>query len=93
MQIPYIHRAVAAFRIKSLMVEGFEADDVIGTLARRASKDDFTVTLITADKDFMQLVGPHVTLWDTMRDRRIGAARREASASASSRRRWSISRH
>ncbi len=70
-QIPYIHRAVAAFRIKSLMVEGFEADDVIGTLARRASKDDFTVTLITADKDFMQLVGPHVTLWDTMRDRRI----------------------
>ncbi len=72
-QIPYIHRAVAAFRIKSLMIEGFEADDVIGTLAKRAAKDDFVVTLITADKDFMQLVGPHVTLWDTMRDRRIGA--------------------
>ena len=71
-QIPYIHRAVAAFRIKSLMIEGFEADDVIGTLAKRAAKDDFVVTLITADKDFMQLVGPHVTLWDTMRDRRIG---------------------
>jgi DNA polymerase I len=72
-QIPYIHRAVEAFRIKSLMVEGFEADDVIGTLAKRAAKEDFAVTLITADKDFMQLVGPHVTLWDTMRDRRIGA--------------------
>ncbi|MGB8683134.1 MAG: DNA polymerase I [Candidatus Binatus sp.] len=72
-QIPYIHRAVDAFRIKSLMVEGFEADDVIGTLAKRAAKEDFVVTLITADKDFMQLVGPHVTLWDTMRDRRIGA--------------------
>lgn len=72
-QIPYIHRAVEAFRIKSLMVEGFEADDVIGTLAKRAAKEDFVVTLITADKDFMQLVGPHVTLWDTMRDRRIGA--------------------
>ena len=70
-QIPYIHRAVAAFRIKSLMIEGFEADDVIGTLAKRAAKEDFAVTLITADKDFMQLVGPHVTLWDTMRDRRI----------------------
>jgi len=70
-QIPYIHRAVDAFRIKSLMIEGFEADDVIGTLAKRAAKEDFTVTLITADKDFMQLVGPHVTLWDTMRDRRI----------------------
>src|SRR5580692_584880 len=72
-QIPYIHRAVAAFRIKPLMIEGFEADDVIGTLAKRAAKEDFVVTLITADKDFMQLVGPHVTLWDTMRDRRIGA--------------------
>src|SRR5580693_6201575 len=71
-QIPYIHRAVEAFRIKSLMLDGFEADDVIGTLARRAAKENFAVTLITADKDFMQLVGPHVTLWDTMRDRRIG---------------------
>src|SRR5260370_24694816 len=70
-QIPYIHRAVEAFRIKSLMIEGFEADDVIGTLAKRAAKADFAVTLITADKDFMQLVGPHVTLWDTMRDLRI----------------------
>jgi DNA polymerase-1 len=71
-QIPYIHRAVDAFRIKSLMVEGFEADDVIGTLAKRAAKQDFAVTLITADKDFMQLVGPHVALWDTMRDKRVG---------------------
>lgn len=72
-QIPYIHRAVEAFRIKSLMIEGFEADDVIGTLAKRAAKEDFVVTLITADKDFMQLVGPHVTLWDTMSDKRTGA--------------------
>ena len=71
-QIPYIHRAVEAFRIKSLMVDGFEADDVIGTLAKRAARAHFIVTIITADKDFMQLVGPHVTLWDTMRDRRIG---------------------
>jgi len=72
-QIPYIHRAVDAFRIKSLMIEGFVADDVIGTIAKRAAEEDFVVTLITADKDCMQLVGPHVTLWDTMRDRRIGA--------------------
>jgi DNA polymerase-1 len=71
-QIPYIHRAVDAFRIKSIMIDGYEADDVIGTLAKRAAHEHFVVTLITADKDFMQLVGPHVTLWDTMRDRRIG---------------------
>ena len=71
-QIPYIHRAVEAFRIKSLMLDGFEADDVIGTLAKRAAHEHFNVTIITADKDFMQLVGPHVSLWDTMRDKRIG---------------------
>jgi len=74
-QIPYIHRAVEAFRIKSLMLDGYEAVDVIGTLAKRAAHEHFIVTIITADKDFMQLVGPHVTLWDTIatREKRIGA--------------------
>jgi len=73
-QIPYIHRVVEAFRIKSLMLDGFEADDVIGTLAKRAAHEHFIVTIITADNDFMQLVGPNVTLWDTMatREKRIG---------------------
>lgn len=71
-QIPYIHRAVEAFRIKSIVHEGVEADDVIGTLAKRAAQERFAVTIVTSDKDFMQLVGPHVTLWETMRDRRIG---------------------
>jgi DNA polymerase-1 len=73
-QIPYIHRAVDAFGIRTLVVEGYEADDVIGTLAVRASRNGFDVVIVTADKDFMQLVGPHVELWDTMRDRRIGPA-------------------
>ena len=71
-QIPFIHRAVEAFRIKSIVHEGVEADDVIGTLAKRAALDHFAVTIVTSDKDFMQLVSPHVTLWETMRDRRIG---------------------
>jgi DNA polymerase I len=71
-QIPYIHRAVEAFRIKSIVREGYEADDVIGTLAARAAKHHFNTVIVTPDKDFMQLVGPHVTLWDTMRDRRTG---------------------
>jgi DNA polymerase-1 len=71
-QIPYIHRAVEAFRIKSIVHEGVEADDVIGTLAKRAAQEHFTVTIVTSDKDFMQLVSPHVTLWETMNDRRIG---------------------
>src|SRR6266851_3239773 len=67
-QIPYIHRLVEAFRIKKLMIEGYEADDVIGTLAVRAAKQKFGVTIVTADKDFMQLVSSTITLWDTMRD-------------------------
>src|SRR5487761_163534 len=72
-QIPYIHRAVDAMRIKKIVIDGYEADDVIGTLAARAAKQRIDTVLVTADKDFMQLVGPHVTLWDTMRDRRISA--------------------
>ncbi len=72
-QIPYILRAVEAFRIKSLVLEGFEADDVIGTLAARAASGRFDTVIVTEDKDFMQLVGPHVTLWNTMRDRRVDA--------------------
>ncbi|MGH7815060.1 MAG: DNA polymerase I [Candidatus Binataceae bacterium] len=71
-QIPYIHRAVEAFRIKRVMSGGVEADDAIGTIARRAAREHFAVTIVTADKDFMQVVEPHVTLWDTMRDRKIG---------------------
>src|SRR5260370_10784612 len=72
-QIPYIHRAVEAFRIKSLILEGYEADDLIGTLAVRAARQKVDTVIVTADKDFMQLAGPHITLWDTMRDRRMGA--------------------
>ncbi len=71
-QIPYIHRAVEAFRISRIVRDGYEADDVIGTLAVRATAEGFVTTIVTADKDFMQLVGPRLTLWDTMRDRRIG---------------------
>jgi DNA polymerase I len=71
-QIPYIHRLVEAFRITSIILDGYEADDVIGTIAARAARKKFATTIVTADKDFMQLVGPTVSLWDTMRDKRTG---------------------
>ncbi|MGD0075284.1 MAG: DNA polymerase I [Candidatus Binataceae bacterium] len=71
-QIPFIHRMVEAFRIKSLTIDGYEADDVIATLALRAAREKFSVVIVTADKDFMQLVSPAITLWDTMRDKRTG---------------------
>ena len=69
-QIPYIHRAVDAFRIRRLVIDGFEADDVIGPLAVRAARDRFDCVIVTGDKDFKQLVGPHITLLDTMNDKR-----------------------
>jgi DNA polymerase-1 len=71
-QIPYIHRVVEAFRIKSIVREGVEADDVIATLAARAVKKKIDSVIVTADKDFMQILGPHVRLWDTMRDKWTG---------------------
>jgi len=71
-QIPYIHRAVDAFRIKTVMIDGYEADDVIGTIATRAMRDKFNSVIVTGDKDFMQLVNTNITLWDTMRDKRTG---------------------
>jgi DNA polymerase I len=71
-QIPYIHRAVEALRMPLLMIEGFEADDVIGTLAMRAAKGKFDSVIVTGDKDFKQLVGPHITMLNTMTDKRVG---------------------
>jgi len=72
-QIPFIHRMVDAFRIQSLTIDGYEADDVIATLALQAAREKFAVVIVTADKDFMQLLSPGITLWDTMRDKRTGA--------------------
>jgi DNA polymerase I len=71
-QIPYIYRVIDAFRIKSIVREGFEADDVIATLANQAVAMKIDSVIITADKDFMQIVGPHTRLWDPMRDKSTG---------------------
>ena len=71
-QIPYIHRAVEALRMRRLVIDGFEADDVIGTLAVRAAREKFACVIVTGDKDFKQLVGPHITLLDTMTDKVTG---------------------
>ena len=57
-QIPYIRRALEALRIPILEAEGFEADDVIGTLAREAAEQQHEVFIVSGDKDMMQLVTP-----------------------------------
>ena len=64
-QIPYVRKAIEAFRIPRLELDNYEADDVMGTLAKKAAAAGYEVVLVSADKDLMQLVGPHVTLLDT----------------------------
>ncbi len=73
-QIPYIHTLVDAFHIPVLMVEGFEADDILGTVARRAEAEGFEVVLVTGDKDMTQLVTPNVWIYDSMKEREIREA-------------------
>ena len=68
-QIPYIRRAIEAFRIPMLELDNYEADDVMGTLARRAAVAGWQVILVTADKDMFQLVGDGVSLWHSGRNK------------------------
>src|SRR5262249_58999575 len=59
-QVPYIRRALEAYRIPILELHGFEADDVIGTLARKASAEAHPVFVVSSDKDMLQLVTDRV---------------------------------
>lgn len=68
-QIPWIRKAIEAHRIPILEMNQYEADDVIGTLSEKASAEGFDVVLISADKDLMQLVGEHVSLFHTGREK------------------------
>ena len=67
-QVEPIHEIIRAMGIPLLMIDGVEADDVIGTLARQANEQKRDVVVSTGDKDMAQLVGPHVTLVNTMTD-------------------------
>src|SRR6187401_2333457 len=71
-QFPLIRDAVRAFDLPCLEQVGFEADDLIATYARLASEQGATTTIVSSDKDLMQLVTDCVTMYDTMKDRRIG---------------------
>jgi DNA polymerase-1 len=70
-QIPYIRRALEALRIPILEAQGFEADDVIGTLAREAAEQDHDVFIVSGDKDMMQLVTPRVKILNPQKDNLI----------------------
>ncbi|MEM9920846.1 MAG: DNA polymerase I [Bacteroidota bacterium] len=61
--LPYIQKIIEAFKIPIPIVQNFEADDVIGTLAKQAEKEGFTVYMMTSDKDYAQLVSENIYLY------------------------------
>jgi DNA polymerase-1 len=71
-QFGLIREAVRAFDLPCLEQAGFEADDLIATYAREAGERGATATIVSSDKDLMQLVTDKVVMYDTMKDRRIG---------------------
>ena len=71
-QFPLTRDATRAFNIACIETEGFEADDIIATLTRKAQAAGGAVTIISSDKDLMQLIGERVEMWDAMKDKRIG---------------------
>ncbi len=68
-QMPAIRRAIEAFRIPILELERYEADDVLGTLGRRAEEAGYDVTIVSADKDLFQLVSDRVSMLHTGREK------------------------
>src|SRR3954467_15820592 len=73
-QFALIRQAVRAFDLPCLEQVGFEADDLIATYVRLACERGATATIVSSDKDLMQLVTDCVSMYDTMKDRRIGIA-------------------
>ena len=61
--IPYIKKVIDAFNIPMVMMDGYEADDVIGTLAKRAEIEGFKVYMMTSDKDYGQLVSDNIYMY------------------------------
>jgi DNA polymerase-1 len=70
-QLPYIRRALEAYRIPILELGGYEADDVIGTLARKAVAQSFSVYVVSSDKDMLQLVSDRVLVLNPPKDNLI----------------------
>jgi DNA polymerase-1 len=73
-QVPVIKEVVRAFNMPAIELPGFEADDIIATLARRFAAEGLDVTVVTGDKDLMQIVSERIRLLDTMKDKVSGLA-------------------
>jgi DNA polymerase-1 len=73
-QIPLIKQVTAAYRLPVVELAGYEADDIIGTLARQLAAEGCAVVMVTGDKDFVQLLGERTSIWDPMKDAVTDAA-------------------
>jgi DNA polymerase-1 len=71
-QVPIIKEVVRAFNMPAIEKEGFEADDIIATLAKKFAAEGLEVTVVTGDKDLMQIVSGRIRLLDTMKDKVSG---------------------
>ncbi len=67
-QIPYIHQVTQAFNIPTFELQGYEADDLIGTTAKKAEEDGYFIVVVTGDKDLKQLISHRTIVWDPMKD-------------------------
>ena len=77
-QLPYILQALAAYRVPVLAADGYEADDIIGTLARKAAAAGQDVVIVSSDKDLLQLVGPRIWVLNPSREQLLDDAQVEA---------------
>jgi DNA polymerase-1 len=71
LQLPYIRRVCEVFRVPVISQPGYEADDVIGTLARKAGDSGLTSIVVSSDKDMLQLVDDHTVILDPMKGQKI----------------------
>lgn len=68
-QIPYIREIIDAFNIKVFEIPGYEADDILCTIARKASEKGLDVFIVTADKDMLQIINHRIRVYDPVKDR------------------------
>jgi DNA polymerase-1 len=72
-QMQHIKRLISAFHIKILEMPGYEADDIIGTVAKRLTSEGMSVLIVTADKDMLQLVNGDIKIYDPLKDKILDA--------------------
>jgi DNA polymerase-1 len=72
-QLPHVRRMISAFNIRIFEVPGYEADDLIGTIAKKTAAEGNNVFIVTADKDMLQLVDGNIRVYDPMKERILDA--------------------